>query len=943
MTTVEAGGREASVRLPAVGSRAEAREVAVSVGQGDPLLESLAQELLAGRHAVPLHQLLEHAAGPGVDRATLEALYRELRGQGYLARAGAVADVLSVTAPGAGSRRRSAHATAELAVLRDPVLDAATPPEGWRGGVVGTVLLVMGRSLPDVTTTYAQHVHRVAEGLKELGLRVEVASELGFRAAEGAYRTEGVDGVRYHRLPGPVRSEVPLDDWLDSSAHKLAAIVRKVRPAALVAHSDFLNVLPALRVARGYGLPLVYDVSGDWDASWFRRQQEVLGWPDVATLATSSQGLPERYELRRERERAAWRAVDRVIVSGGGRAQVAAVTAELAGAGRVPVAATPHDVLQHAGVLEELGAAPAGLRALAGVVVDADSRAALSARAATHRRPLERQSRLADAEAVRRTTTTGWEWNGLPPVSLDLPVDWRGACASHRSQDYQLHAWAFMGPVLDQVERTDDAELLEWCVQRALSWCRTVLGEPAPEMAWYDMALAWRAPRLAHLFERALTQPSRTPEELDELHRGVLAHQRALLSPSSFNGETNHGLYTALGQIAFARRLAELPGMAEIAEQGRSRLREVVRGQLAADGGHREHSPDYHRMVVDSLADAIGDDLIEDPELVALVDRAAHVTGWFVRPDGEIEQIGDSPARTVARSTRSRRDPVTDFVVTAGRSGTPPEAESLLLPDSGFAVVRSPRPTTTQELREASYLTFTGAFHSRTHKHADDLAVTWFDGGRELLLDSGRFGYLDVLPGEHPDRDQGFYYGRPERQYVEGTRAHNTVSADGEDHDRRTRAPYGSAVREVRREGAVHVVTGEVDHGHWRHRRVVRLEPGVRLDVEDEVTSLDGADHTFETWWNLPGDLELVPTGGAGRHTGATPGDELLLTGGGTRLRVVVADAARPWRTARGAQEPLLGWRSREDYALTPCWNLSRGVVARHHVFTTSFVLGDRS
>ncbi|GMA32715.1 hypothetical protein GCM10025875_27070 [Litorihabitans aurantiacus] len=468
-----------------------------------------------------------------------------------------------------------------------------------------------------------------------------------------------------------------------------------------------------------------------------------------------------------------------------------------------------------------------------------------------------------------------------------------------------------------------------------------MLDESAPEMAWYDMALAWRAPRLAHLFERSLTQPGRTPQELDLLHRAVVAHQRALLSPSSFNGGTNHGLYTALGQIAFARRLAELPGMTEIAEQGRDRLREVVRGQLAADGGHREHSPDYHRMVVDSLADAIGDELIEDPDLVALVDRAAHVTGWFVRPDGEIEQIGDSPARTVARSTRSRRDPVTDFVVTGGRSGTPPEEESLLLPDSGYAVVRAPRPTTSQELRDASYLTLAGAFHSRTHKHADDLAVTWFDRGRELLVDSGRFGYLDVLPGEHPDRDQGFYYGRPERQYVEGTCAHNTVSADGEDHDRRSRAPYGSAVREVRREGAVHVVTGEVDHGHWRHRRVVRLQPGVRLDVEDEVVSLDGAEHTFETWWNLPGDLELSEPGSAGvHHSGADPADELVLTGGGTGLRILAVDGAGRWRTARGEQEPRLGWRSREDYSLTPCWNVSRGVLARHHVFATSFVLG---
>ncbi|WP_158292561.1 heparinase II/III domain-containing protein [Serinibacter arcticus] len=913
------------------GNGADVRPEEVRPQISDRLLEGVAADLLASRRAVPLHQLLAHlgrAAAPSL--TTLDLLCRELRSQGYLRRALEVAERVNAVAPTTGARRRVSTLASEIAVLEGGSSTEVVSRDGWRGPVSGSVLLVMGRSLPDVDTNYARHLHAVAVGLAEMGLRAEIVTELGYRATQDAYRSENVDGVVYHRLPGPVRGEASLEDWLHRYSQKLATVVRKVRPAVLVAGSDFLNVLPALSSGDAFDLPVVYDVSGDWDASWYRRTGEPLGWPSPEELALSSQGLPDRFLLRRRRERSARNAVSHVVVSSASSSVRSEVERELGESG-VPSTTVDKDPIgTYAQVLESLGAVPQGLRSLVDVRADSTSRVALTRRAETLRRPLEGHVTLDKPEAVAELLSDGWRWNGLHPVSMALPMDW-WACSGNRSQDFRYQAWKFMGPVLREDSVRPGTELLDWCHERALDWCATAVDRrEGTSMVWYDMALALRAPLLAYLFEHALSDSRRTQPEIDALHRAVVAHQRAFLAPGAFNPATNHGFYTAIGQLAFARRLIELPGMSDVLQQGQQRLRQVVDQQFAKDGGHREHSPDYHRMLVDSFVDAAEDGLIEDESILALIERSAHVTGWFIRPDGEIEQIGDSMARLVASRTRSSRDPATSFIVSRGKSGAPPTEEMLVLPESGYAIVRAPRPTTGEELANSSYLTLMAAFHSRTHKHADDLAVTWFDGGAEILIDSGRFGYLDPLPEDHPDRALGFFYSRPERQYVESTPAHSTVSADGRDHDRRDRKPYGAAVVSGRHEAGVFVVEGEVDHGHWRHHRVVRLAPGLGLDIRDEVESLDGEPHTFTTWWNMAGGLTLNDSD----HNSLRFGRD------GGSLVVDAVDGGGQWDAQRGRHTPLLGWRSHRDFELEPCWNVSRSVFSRHHVFETSFRLG---
>src|SRR5258708_4458923 len=78
---------------------------------------------------------------------------------------------------------------------------------------------------------------------------------------------ETFDGLTFHRTAGPATSAPILRELLEMRATKrrLEEVVRTERPDLLHAHSPVLNSLPALSVARTFGLPIVYEVRALWE------------------------------------------------------------------------------------------------------------------------------------------------------------------------------------------------------------------------------------------------------------------------------------------------------------------------------------------------------------------------------------------------------------------------------------------------------------------------------------------------------------------------------------------------------------------------------------------------------------------------------------------------------------------------------------------------------
>jgi hypothetical protein len=231
-----------------------------------------------------------------------------------------------------------------------------------------------------------------------------------------------------------------------------------------------------------------------------------------------------------------------------------------------------------------------------------------------------------------------------------------------------------------------------------------------------------------------------------------------------------------------------------------------------------------------------------------------------------------------------------------------------------------------------TYLAQTAAFHSRTHKHADHLSFLWWEGGEEVLIDPGRFGYLGRTAPDSQEARAGFWYSDPRRMYVESTRAHNCVEVDGLDYARRNTKPFGSALDDAARQDELYVTTCEVRHARFvRHRRNLVLHPGHFLLVLDWLYDRSGTGHTFEQWFQVA--PQWVPSAITGAAAFASPS--------GARLWVAnLLDPVAP-TAHRGETEPRMnGWRSDAPESLVPTTSLHFSASGVRGAFATLFLMG---
>lgn len=129
------------------------------------------------------------------------------------------------------------------------------------------VLHVLDHSIP----LHSGYTFRTAALLREQrALGWETFHLTSPKQGETAAPFEDVDGLRFYRTPLatgtltriPVGKELALMKQLEA---RLEEVAREVRPNIIHAHSPLLNALPAIKVARKLGIPVVYEIRAFWE------------------------------------------------------------------------------------------------------------------------------------------------------------------------------------------------------------------------------------------------------------------------------------------------------------------------------------------------------------------------------------------------------------------------------------------------------------------------------------------------------------------------------------------------------------------------------------------------------------------------------------------------------------------------------------------------------
>src|ERR1700674_169548 len=81
---------------------------------------------------------------------------------------------------------------------------------------------------------------------------------------------ETVEGCHFYRTPParPFLSGIPglrEIELMGETTHRIEQIVKRIKPHLLHAHSPVLNAMPALRVGRRLGLPVIYELRALWE------------------------------------------------------------------------------------------------------------------------------------------------------------------------------------------------------------------------------------------------------------------------------------------------------------------------------------------------------------------------------------------------------------------------------------------------------------------------------------------------------------------------------------------------------------------------------------------------------------------------------------------------------------------------------------------------------
>jgi PEP-CTERM/exosortase A-associated glycosyltransferase len=252
-------------------------------------------------------RILSHAPTTALDGRLLARVALGLRRAGALTHAWEAFE----EAVARGVKDRASLHWRDVVVGEIQVLSGASapwvPPARHFRGVPGRVLHLVGRSLPYMQTGYSVRTRYVTLAQRGSGLDPHVVTQLGFPWADGVEEApvhEELDGISHHRLGADDPIPARLDRRLDLNAKALMDLVRRLRPAAIHAASDYRNALLALAVGRACGIPVVYEVRGFWEDTWSSKQ----GKGAAEAVA---------YRWRRERELECMRRADRVVTLAG--------------------------------------------------------------------------------------------------------------------------------------------------------------------------------------------------------------------------------------------------------------------------------------------------------------------------------------------------------------------------------------------------------------------------------------------------------------------------------------------------------------------------------------------------------------------------------------------------------------------------------------------------
>jgi hypothetical protein len=452
-------------------------------------------------------------------------------------------------------------------------------------------------------------------------------------------------------------------------------------------------------------------------------------------------------------------------------------------------------------------------------------------------------------KTARKDMRLGYPSHGLR-IHMQTPVAWIEKKKLARNVRYKKQAWVVIDATLSADCNNNDSEWYDPAMAFVMDWVNTfITGTQEEDFVWYDMAVGQRGTKLAYILRRALME-NEDAEIIAPLLVACEIHIRELMKKEKIATHSNHGLFQMAGLLALGKSLPFLKSADEAVNFSSELIREMLNGHFTKDGLHKEHSPVYHLYMTNYLSILLESEFMAgSDEFLTLAKNALAAASWLCQPDENILPFGDSPPIHIERRA--------NFAIHKA-DGKPCAPKGLKYFKNGGLVVYNDHPN---KGNPGSYLAFNGSFHSRQHKHADDMNFQLFHKGVGLLTDAGTYTYQ---------------YDLPERIFIESTRAHNCLEIDGHNYSRYMNDVFGNAIENVSQIGDCIVIESSIERRklvpchlpnnniktadsidiNIKHRRLLVYHPDNFILIVDILNSNE--DHEYTQWFNLYPELSAT-------------------------------------------------------------------------------------
>jgi len=472
----------------------------------------------------------------------------------------------------------------------------------------------------------------------------------------------------------------------------------------------------------------------------------------------------------------------------------------------------------------------------------------------------------------------GWlRLGGRPPVRLE-EVGWRVNPFRDSTWHFHLQQLPHVRILLYAWKVTQRQEYLVKASEVVLSWIKFSRRQPfGGGYIWNDHVMSDRAVTLS-LFWTAFARSGIYDAVVGAMVvRSLAKHIGFLKDARHFNFLTNHGVMQNLALLHVAGTFPLLANKTGIIEVAARRITLQHQLLVTPEGVWMEHSPGYQLFAVGLLRRAsrylqiFGQPVPEN--WADTLARMENVLVQFARPDGSLPPLGD----TVEMPQNGHRWP--SELVGAIKSGK--RLEQFFAVCGGYAVFWDQGHSDGVRAKGQQVVMTVSNFPGHGHKHADELSVLMYYGGKSWLTG----------PGYWP-------YGTPGRSYAvswsgsnaptfqdEPSRADRTAELTGY-----ARAAWGDFL-EMRRSGP---------NGFQARREVLWIRPNW-LIVVDQVQAPTGFMPIVR--WLFPPDVDS--------RTERDGSWVLTSLRGHSRFRLrmqVVSDVPVRLTVTRGNEQPFRGW-----------------------------------